>query len=176
MADITHLINEVLAREGSAYTDRAADAGGPTKYGITLQTLTEYTGGNRTAADVQALTEDQARAIYRELYWQGPGLYMIADQNLADLVFDCAVQHGPMRAIEWLQQAAGLQADGVIGEQTKDLLIKLGMGTPKVRAFYRSVLAKRIGFYGEIISNNPREYVFAHGWANRVAYFVSVCP
>lgn len=176
MANINHLIDEVLAREGSEYTDRAADKGGPTKYGITQGTLSKYWNRPASIADVQDMTEALARAIYLELFWTRPGLYVIEDQDLADLVFDAGVQHGPARAIEWLQGAAGLPVDGVIGKQTHDLLDNLGVGTAKVRAYYRAVLAERISFYGEIISDNPREYVNAHGWCNRVASFVSRCP
>jgi len=176
MSNIDPMITEVLAREGSAFTNRAADYGGPTKYGITLKTLSTYYGRPATIEEVQALTEDQARNIYLELFWHRPGMYLIQDDSLADLVFDSGVQHGPERAVAWLQAAAGLKADGQIGPQTRDLLGGLGVNTPKVRAFYRAVLAERISFYGQIISDNPREYVNAHGWCNRVAAFVSRCP
>ncbi len=74
------IISDILRREGDRYTNHPADRGGPTKYGITLLTLAAYrdamnAGGEHpsaTAADVERLTEVEARAIYSIVFLQQP--------------------------------------------------------------------------------------------------------
>ena len=69
------------------------------------------------ALDIAALTANEARVIYRRDYWDrvsGNGL----PPPLALLVFDAAVNAGVGRAAKWLQGAAGVKADGVIGPAT----------------------------------------------------------
>ena len=61
------IIAAIIRREGG-FVDHAADRGGPTKYGITLAVLAAWRGKAVYGADVQALTQEEARRIYQAHY------------------------------------------------------------------------------------------------------------
>jgi len=173
------IVAEILLAEGASYTDRAADRGGPTKFGVTLKTLAAYRApAPVSTADLQALGLEEARAIYTALYLEGPGLTRLNDQALAALVVDAAVQHGVATAIEMLQRAAGVRSDGQLGEIS---IAAINAHDP--RALRALVCGARIRLYGSLIEADPalaraREAGFrcqgenALGWANRIARFV----
>lgn len=101
-------VERVLRAEGG-YVNDPADPGGETKYGISRRAY--------PALDIAALTEDDARAIYRRDYWdacRGDSLPSPLDQ----LVFDAAVNQGVGAAVKMLQAAVGVRADGQIGPVT----------------------------------------------------------
>jgi lysozyme family protein len=107
----------ILAYEGSEYTDKPGDAGGPTKYGVTQQTLSDWLGRPASADDVRALTPEAVAPIYRRLFWDACRCSELPSGT--DLmVFDGATNHGPRRAIRFLQTAVGTTADGIVGPKT----------------------------------------------------------
>jgi lysozyme family protein len=154
------IIDHILIREGG-YVDHAADKGGPTNYGITQATLSQWRGNVRT------LSRDEAKRIYRKRYIEDPGYLAIASDQVRSLVVDCAVNHGVSRATKLLQQAAHVFPDGKLGPVTVAAVNRM---TPA--ALYRRVCAQRARLYGEIITKNPSQAVFAAGWMNRLAEFV----
>ena len=160
------IIDAILRREGG-FVDHPADRGGPTNFGITAKTLGDYRGRPVTVDDVRALTEAEAREIYRKHYLEGPGFNRIAHGPLRSLLVDSAVNHGPGRAVRWLQQAVGTRTDGRIGPKTLAAL-----GASDAARAYRKVLAERCKFYGQIISNDRSQAVFAKGWTARLAEFM----
>lgn len=161
------IIDGILQHEGSAYTNVPGDRGGPTRYGITLKTLAAWRKVPVLPTDVQLLTEEQARAIYADLYIKRPRYDLIKDDLLRALVVDCGVNSGVRAATRWLQQALGVVTDGSIGPTT---LATLDAIPPA--AVYLRLCAIRVRFYGTIISHDPSQAAFAAGWANRVAQFI----
>jgi len=170
MTDET-IIDAILKREGSAYTNHPADKGGPTKYGITQGTLSEWYGRAATVAEVRALTESAAREIYQQNYIRKPGFDVVQDARLRGLLVDCGVNHGPRTAIKLLQRALGVADDGVFGPVTKAALAK-SWSTEWASKLYYLLAAQRIRLYGRIITDNPSQAVFAAGWAARCAEFL----
>ena len=104
-----------LPEEGG-YVNDPDDAGGATNRGITLNTLRDYRGDpDLGVADIKALSEDEAKAIYHENYWP----QCAALPSGVDLmVFDMGVNAGPGRAIMQLQGILQVALDGHIGPQT----------------------------------------------------------
>lgn len=107
----------MIKEEGGAkYTHDKPDP--PTKYGVTLWALRDaWPTIPVTAATVQALTEEQAREIYRSKYWN----LSRCDELPAGvdlMMFDFAVNPGPTAAAFALQEAAGVRLDGKIGAVT----------------------------------------------------------
>jgi lysozyme family protein len=159
------VITEVIRREGG-YVDHSADQGGPTHYGITLKTLAAWRGQPVTEDDVFALTESEARQIYRREYVQRPGLDQIVDPLLRGLLVDYAVHSGPRRAIEELQRVAGVTVDGKLGPQTLSAVAVKGADSLR-----RGVLRARGRYLARLLSD-PSQRVFAAGWLNRLMEFV----
>ncbi|HZP70625.1 MAG TPA: glycosyl hydrolase 108 family protein [Pseudolabrys sp.] len=58
----------LLAHEGG-YTNHPSDPGGPTNFGITIFDYRKYVNPGANAADVRAMTIDEAKRIYRTRYW-----------------------------------------------------------------------------------------------------------
>lgn len=160
------IIDDVIRREGG-YVDLSADRGGPTNRGITQATLADWRGQPVTADDVKKLTEVEAREIYRERYLLAPRLHRITDEKVRALAVDCAVNHGPQQAVKLLQVAARVFPDGAFGPKTEAAVNRM---TPS--ALYARLCAARVRFYGQIITNNPSQAVFAAGWAARIAEFI----
>jgi len=108
----------------------------------------------------------EVEAIYRSRYW----LPVCADSLVPPLdlvLFDAAVQHGPVRAAKWLQRVVGARQDGAIGPQTLTataLLIERD-GIESVVEYFMQI---REDFYQEIVANDPKQAVFERGWANRM--------
>jgi lysozyme family protein len=165
------IIQAILEREGG-YVDRPDDRGGPTNHGITLERLAEWRCRAVTAQQVQDLSVEEARTIYRHAYIQAPGLGKVLDDDLRALLVDCAVLHGPRNAVRFLQRALGVVDDGIFGEITTAALWR----KDKRQILWR-VFAERVMFFGRIITDNltdadrdgvPDNTEFAKGWLARV--------
>ena len=106
----------VFADEGG-YVDHPEDPGGATNMGITFDTLQDWRGQPITKADVKALTQSEAMAIYGANYWDKiKGDDLPAGVDYA--VLDFAINSGPKRAAEFLQRMVGVEDDGKIGPVT----------------------------------------------------------
>jgi lysozyme family protein len=154
MTDFQTCVLRVLAHEGG-YVDNPSDPGGATNYGITERVAREngYTG------PMQDLSRTLAEAIYKRLYWAT----VHADELPAGIrfqVFDAAVNHGPARAVQWLQSAVGTKPDGIIGPLTLAAAAKMGGAATGLR-----FNAQRLAFYASL----PTWPTFGKGWARRVA-------
>ncbi|HAO33203.1 MAG TPA: glycosyl hydrolase 108 family protein [Candidatus Competibacter sp.] len=146
---VADIISEIIEKEGRIYTDHPSDRGGPTKYGITLETLENYRNRPTTAGDVKALAEDEARKIYFERYVSKPGFDQIVpvSEAVAVEVVDSGVMSGPMRSALWLQQA--LNALNAQGRLYPDL-VEDGRAGPATLAALRAYLKAR-GKGGEAV-------------------------
>src|SRR5690349_19246558 len=102
----------LLAHEGG-YTDHSADPGGPTNFGITLTDYRKYMKPGAAAADVRAMTVDEAKSIYRSKYWTA----MRCDELPAGVdyaVFDYGVNSGIGRAGKVLRRVLRLPDDSSV--------------------------------------------------------------
>ena len=153
----------IITREGG-YVNSPADRGGPTKWGITLDTLREYTHTPALKeSDVQNLTMETAKEIYRVRYINNLGLNLIEDDTLFLLAVDSAVLNGRRRTVTWLQRACGVVEDGIFGPVTRKTL--------NTGDYYWAFFALRLKHFGSLISRNSSQAIFAAGWLNRVAFF-----
>jgi lysozyme family protein len=167
---VDDIIDDIIRREGG-YGDRPADRGGPTKYGITQATLSVWRARPVTAKDVEELTVEEARRIYRTLYIDKPGFASLPEP-LRGLVVDTAVHSGVKTAVRLLQKAlGGILVDGVLGQETFAAVQDANLSW-----LYRKMLAERIRYLGEVITVRPANAEFAKGWMARIAEFVETAP
>lgn len=139
----------LLGHEGG-YVNDPRDPGGETNWGISKRAYPDV--------DIKALTQDQAKAIYRRDYWAPVRADELPDSVRFD-VFDAAVNSGTTQSAKWLQRAAGAQPDGVIGAQTVAAARSAG---PLLATHFNGY---RLQFYTD--SGNWPTY--GKGWARRVA-------
>lgn len=170
---VDKMIDDVIRREGG-FVDHPADRGGPTKFGITQATLARSLGRAATAVDVEALSPDQARQIYRRDYYHGPRIDQLP-ARIQPLIFDSAVNHGPGRAIAFVQQVCNLAGFG-------QLAVDGACGPRTIRAAHDAAWAmkdwllaalveERRNFYHAIVERDPSQAVFLDGWLARLREF-----
>jgi lysozyme family protein len=151
-------IPTILAAEGGFVND-PRDPGGATNRGITLATLSDWRHHPCTVADITALTELEARQIYRAKYWnaiRGDDL----PEGLALEVFDLAVNAGSKVAVRLLQQCCGMNdVDGVMGPAT----LAVVRAMPDQAGLIHRYAAARRSFYRGL----PTFGHFGGGWINR---------
>lgn len=170
------VIDAVIRRESRRFTNRPADRGGPTKFGITGATLRAWrrkTGGfvpkrgAATSEAVRALQEPEARAIYRDRYVARPGFDRIKDDDLFALAVDTGVLHGPWRAVKWLQRGLGTVEDGIVGPKT------LRAAGRRPRDARKAIIAARFASYGRTVNRDPSQLTFINGWIARTNEFLA---
>lgn len=174
MQTIEQMIDDILRREGG-YVDHPADRGGATNFGITQKTLSQYLGHNVLKRDVQNLSEDVARDIYERNYYYSPRIDRLPSA-IQPFIFDSAVNHGPRRAIKFVQSVCNqagynppLSEDGAMGPNTRRGAewAQTEMGS----VFLKALLEERRNFYLAIVASRPSQQVFLNGWMNRVDEF-----
>lgn len=143
-------IDRVLTSEGG-YTLDARDPGGETKFGVSKRSYPQV--------DIKNLTRSQAIDIYRRDFWarvQGDKL----PRQFAFQALDAAVNHGIGNSVRWMQRAAKVADDGVIGPQTLAAVLRSDPADLVLR-----FNAERLRFYSKLTTFDA----FGRGWVNRVA-------
>ncbi len=163
---VEEMLDEVIKREGG-FSHFPQDRGGATKFGITQRTLSAWRGEPESAEAVKFITEEEAKAIYRALYYTRPKINSLPPP-INSLVFDYAVNSGPQRAIMALQESLGISSDGVIGPATL-----AAVSTANPRQLTLRVTAQRIRMYVRIAKKDPSQLIFLEGWCARALSFLS---
>lgn len=160
----------VLILEGKdEITNDPDDRGGLTKWGISQRAHPDV--------DIVNLTEEDAVEIYKRKYWDS----IRADElpyPLDVLAFDMSVNHGPGRAVRFLQSTvngvlplvkqearpARLRVDGAIGAETMGRVMELHRCNPLATPLMaRDMLLRRTRFYTRLIRvHSQRKYIY--GW------------
>ncbi|HNP80149.1 MAG TPA: glycosyl hydrolase 108 family protein [Nitrospira sp.] len=160
MAEFEQAVQVVLSLEGGL-SQHPADRGGVTKYGISQRSHPDL--------DIAALTEADAKALYRGEYWH-PLFDRITDQAKASKIFDLCVNLGTTGGITLLQRAINqergvrghVDVDGRFGAQTL-----MAVNLMPVRQFLRAVRARQVRHYVNIVLEDASQLAFLDGWINR---------
>ena len=153
----------VLLSEGG-FVNHPKDPGGMTNLGCTKAVWEEFVGHPVSEADMRALTPAAVAPLYKRKYWDKvAGDLLPAGLDYA--VFDAAINSGPGRAAKWLQEVAGVPADGSIGKQT--LAAVDAFSIQEIIAQYND---KRLQF----LESLPTFATFGKGWTNRVSSVQSI--
>ena len=150
MGMFDYFIERVLTHEGG-YVNDPRDPGQETRWGISKRAYPQV--------DIRNLTRAQAVDIYRRDFWQrvrGDEL----PREFAFQALDAAVNHGIGNAVRWMQRAAGVADDGVIGPVTL-AAVQRAQAADLVLRFN----AERLRFYAKLTTFST----FGRGWVNRVA-------
>jgi lysozyme family protein len=169
------IFDALIDREGG-YVAHLKDKGGPTKYGITIPTLCafrrsihgfvpETPEGERE--QIKVLSRREAKAIYQVCFYERYGINLLPGVSVQEVTLDCAVLHGPRRAIKWLQKAVGAKADGLIGAKTEAAAMRQDHFQTVAR-----ITAYRARFLARLVRRRPGQIVFLVGWIDRAALFL----
>lgn len=162
MVNFEKAVMYLIDNEGREYTNEPLDNGGPTKFGITQETLSYYRVCPTSPQDVENLTEAEAQKIYEALYWKPCGCNEILSQAVATALLDTAALDGTPRATRWAQGAAGVEVDGHMGPKSIEQINKL------TASFFMSRFIPQIQHhYIEIVKEHPPQIRYLDGWLQR---------
>jgi lysozyme family protein len=152
-------LRRLLISEGG-YSNHPADPGGPTNFGITQRDYAAFKGRAVTAADVRAMTVDEAKEIYRTRY-AAPVHFDDLPAGVDYAVFDYGVNSGIDRVGKVLRRVLGLP--GNASAITSDVLAVIARRDAK--EIIVAVSDERLRFL-QSLKTWP---VFGTGWGRRVA-------
>ena len=148
----------VLKHEGG-FVNHPKDPGGMTNLGVTKAAWEAWLVRTATESDMRALTPDAVKPFYKAMYWDKiKGDQLPAGVDYA--AYDLAVNSGVGRAAKYLQQIAGVTADGAIGPKSLEA-IKACDPEQMVDA----LCDMRLDFLKRL----PTFDTFGKGWSRRVA-------
>lgn len=142
---------EVLLGHEGRYSFDTRDPGGETNWGISKRSYPHL--------DIKALTQADAKALYKRDYWDKGQCDRLAP-GLAFDFFDAAVNSGIGQASRFLQRAVGMADDGHIGPLTMAAIQRL---EPEV------IQARMNGHRLEFMTKLSTFEVFGKGWTRRIA-------
>lgn len=154
---------DILLRHEGGYSDRPGDRGGPTNFGITLATLSEYLECKATLQQLQTLTADKAALIYKALFWDRMALDQVESDLVATVLLDQGVLTGRGTAVGRLQMLLGLHPDGINGPLTT-IAINRENGEALAFRFVRS----SSHHYTALVTGDPEQLQFFAGWSDRL--------
>jgi len=110
----------VLKHEGG-FVNHPKDPGGMTNLGVTRANWERYLNRDVTEAEMRALTPETVKPFYKTQYWDKiKGDQLPSGVDYA--AYDLAVNSGTGRAAKYLQEIAGVTADGMIGPKSLEAI------------------------------------------------------
>lgn len=152
------------------YSNDPSDHGGATNGGVTQAT---YDGWRKAQGlplqPVNFITRTEEAAIYQTEYWT-PAHCGQLPQPVDLCVFDAAVNSGPHKSQQLLQEAIGATPDGNIGPNTLAAVAAI----PSL-AVATQYCDQHEHFYRSIVATDPTQARFLAGWLNRVDTVRTAC-
>lgn len=187
---IFKIAEEITGRNEGGYANNSADRGGETYAGIARNFWGSWKGWkyidkykddyqksnkklslaswiNASAKVETEPVQDLVSDFYKVNFWDSMKLDFVNDQQLANSVYDFAVNSGVVRASKYLQQAinevcnVNLSVDGVIGNKTISEINK-----HSAMLIYNLYNKKRETFYRSIAKGNQAQ--FLKSWLSRL--------
>lgn len=168
---IDSCIERLFERE-KGFSNLKEDKGGATKWGITRSTLSFWLKRDASVEDVQNLTRDEARKIYRTLWWEQTRIDQL-HASIAEQVFDFAVNSGPHVAIAALQECVGSKPDGKIGTFTIAAVMSDCVSFAGSDALNNDLAKWRTMMLTRIVRRDPTQMKFLSGWVKRALDFIT---
>lgn len=160
-----YAFDKTLRFEGG-YVNDPDDPGGETRFGISKRSYPDV--------DIAALSETQAKDIYRRDYWDALRLDEIYSSLISSEIFDTAVNMGRRTSTRIAQRALNflggdLIEDGIIGSKT---LFALNVWCLKdEKALFICLNGFQFMRYFEITKDNAKLKRFTRGWTKRVQQY-----
>lgn len=172
------IANETRKDNVDEVSNNPNDAGGITKYGVSLRFLKSFSDEKLrsygifveevTDQDIINLTIDQAKAIYKGEFWDHLPFEKINVDAIRNYIFDMAVNMGLAPSVKCTQRACwalghygALTDDGIMGHNTIYAISNAGT------YLIYPLRSERANHYRMLVERNPAQIVFFDGWLNR---------
>lgn len=163
---------EILIVHEGGYSNHPNDKGGETNLGITdkldgkADGLVDVNDDGKGDVPIKELKKEQAKSIYKRLFWSPLKADEIKSQSVAEILFDFAVNSGVGTAARAIQKIVNVAQDGNIGPKTISEINKRNAAE-----LFEEIKTFRKQFYAKIIVKNPKLKTFEKGWNNRINSF-----
>lgn len=172
MADFATAFALTMQAEGG-YAHDPQDPGGETYKGIARKMNSKWDGwiaidmmkkekGFPGNLDSNVPLQEKIKAFYEANYWDKIRGDDITNQDIAESIFDFAVNAGPIASAKLAQITVHAEPDGVIGPAT---LAKINADDP--RAFLAVFALNKIARYVSICEKRHESRKFFYGWVKR---------
>ena len=170
--DFNEAVAKTLKNEGGLSFDKD-DPGGITNFGISFKFLKANKidindDGLVNGKDIQDMTIDEAKALYKQDFWNKYKIGLIGQRIIADKVFDLSVNVGGAVAIKLLQRAINMHlktpiaVDGMIGLHTLKSIAEVGAAQVLL-----GIKDCAIQYYQDLVKKNPHLEKYLAGWTLR---------
>jgi lysozyme family protein len=172
MADFNKAFLLILANEGG-YSNDSDDPGGETYKGIARKKQPDWIGwiivdamkkqANFPASlDQSQNLQAEIQLFYKVIFWDNIGGDQINDQEVANSIFDFAVNSGVSTSIGLAQQVVGASCDGVIGTKTIQAINSF-----QPDHFIAAFTVEKCRKYIAICKKRPDSRKYFFGWIDR---------
>ncbi|MEJ7932592.1 glycosyl hydrolase 108 family protein [Ramlibacter sp. AN1015] len=158
--DFDKAFARLIGHEGALSMDRKDPGnwtGGKVDRGVLKGTKYGISAASYPHLDIEGLTLEQAKEIYREDFWEVIGK---AHPAVKFQLFDAAVNHGKGNAIRMLQRAVNVADDGVWGPISQRGLERMDHNDVLLR-----FVAYRLKFWAQLTTFD----IYGRGWTRRGA-------
>jgi lysozyme family protein len=164
MADFNTAFEKMIADEGGYVLHNVAgDTGGMTYAGIARNKNPNWGGWNLIDhQEFGGILTEMVRKFYKIEFWDRIRGDEVANQIIAENLFNFGVNTGLGVAIKLAQLIVGATPDGGVGDKT---LQKLNAADPE--AFRKAYALAKITRYADICNKNRTQSKFLLGWINR---------
>jgi len=147
----------VIKSEGG-FVNNPKDPGGMTNLGVTRTAWQGYLNRDVTEAEMRALTPEMVKPFYKAFYWDRIKGDMLPP-GVDYAAYDLAVNSGPHKAAQYLQEIAGVPVDGMIGPKSLEAIKSCNAEeTADAICDMRLDFLKKLSTFG----------TFGRGWTDRV--------
>jgi len=172
MARFENAFQLILQHEGG-YVNDPSDPGGETYKGIARKKQPEWVGwisidrmkkqpGFPTSLESNQNLQTEIFRFYKVIFWDKVGGDLISDQEVAQSIFDFAVNSGVSTSIGLAQKVVGASCDGVIGPRTIQAINEF-----QPDHFMAAFALEKIRKYIAICNKRPDSRKYFFGWIVR---------
>ncbi len=166
---------------GALFHAVLGDAGGATKYGISLRFLKNLPldesdidqSGHVTSRDIKELTEEKAKAFYRKHFWLHYQLGEIEREPVSTKLLNIFVNMRGRTAGRVAQRALAscgihdVKEDGYLGPLSFAGINEITCSDALTAMYLAALRAQQEAIYRLICANNPTQTKFLNGWLRR---------
>lgn len=170
MAKFENFAGKLLHLEGG-FVNNPKDKGGPTKFGVILDTWKTYgydknRDGIINIDDLKVISIEDAKNIAKKIFWDYFKADEIKNQSIAELIADWGYNSGRTTVARRVQRILKLTVDGIFGEETIKAVNKANQ-----QKLFEAIKADRKAFIEALVRMEPEQKVFYKGWMNRINSF-----
>lgn len=162
MAEFLPAFERMLMNEGGyRLTKVSGDNGGWTYAGISRRSWPDWPGWDDIDSG-RVPDATMVRGFYRANFWMPLSLDDVANQRIAQTLFDFAVNAGTATAAKLAQLVLGTTPDGKVGPKT---VAAMNAANPDM--FVPMYALAKIARYRDIVTRDRSQSKFLLGWINR---------